>query len=299
MGEGPHGKRKFIDGIVAAVDGTVILDSQVQEKVHKGPLVVVSPSPALDSALSKEKALQDEINMSIILRKCKELEITVEESKVDEHITRILEQNKTNLDGLKEFLRQQGKSFPSYRQDIKNQILLMHFRGRVLMPLVKVTERDIENYYAKKTGTSAETISLHLRQLSFPARVGTSAYGEQEKKAQVLYKSLSDSKDKKAIEKALAAQDASLMVVKAKDLAPQIRAEVESLGEGQISKPIATGDGLYLVYVERKDFADSGKFAEQKEALENELRQNELAVQLERWLAQERSKSKITIMDQK
>jgi peptidyl-prolyl cis-trans isomerase SurA len=296
-------EKTFLDGVVAEVDASPILHSQIDEKVKKGPLIKVSPYPAPESASSYEQALQDEINMRIIVRKAGELGIEIEDAKIEEHIEKIQQQNKLSRAGLIDFLSQQGKTFKSYRKDTENQLLLMHFRGRVLMPLVKVTQRDIENYYAKKTGTSSEAISFYLRQIFLAAPANSPQYKKQQQKAEEIYQQLSKGKNFRELEKSFDRGDgnqaAETFVVKAKDLAPQIRAEVEALGEGQFSKPIATGAGVYVIFVERKDFADKGGFAAQKEQLEYELRQNELATQLNRWLEQERSKSKITIVHPK
>jgi peptidyl-prolyl cis-trans isomerase SurA len=288
-------ERVFRDGIVAEVDGAAILHSQVDEKVKEGPLITVSSFPADESAPVYERALQDLINSRLIKRKAAEKGIEVEESKVDEHIDRIIAENHLTKTRFKQLLREQGKSYEEYRQDIKDQMLLMHFRGRELMPLVKVTQRDVENYYFKKSGTSAEVTNLQLRQIFLPASKGSSDYQNKLLKAQEIHNQLLKGKSFKELEKEHLKAEGSTFTVKVRDLAPQIRTVVAALGEGEFSPPVATDSGIYVFMVEKKTFADSGGFAAQKEKLEYELRQEELNEQLKRWLKDERLKANITL----
>jgi parvulin-like peptidyl-prolyl isomerase len=295
-------ERTFVDGMVAKVDNAPILHSQVDEKVKKGPLIRVSPYPAAETADSYERALQDEVNFRIVMRKAKELNIEVEESKVDEQMERIMKPKDApplTLPQFEQLLIREGKTLKAFRQDLRDQYLLMHFRARVIMPLVKVTQRDVENHYLKKAGTPAESVKFHLQHIAFSAVAGSSEYAKQQERAQAFCAQLAAGKSLKEAEGALEAGHAtpsSPWVVQAKDLAPQIRGEIEPLSEGQASKPIAAADGVHVFFVERKEFAGSDEFAAQKEQLEYELRQEELGVQLQRWLEQERAKSKITIL---
>ncbi len=300
---GVHPPREFVDGIVVRVNDTAIIHSQVDEKVKKGPLIRVSSYPAAESADSYERALQDEINHCLVMRKAKELNIEVEENKIDEQLERLMKPKDAppiSPQQFEQLLIHEGKTLKGFRQDLKDQFLLMYFRSRVIMPLVKITQREVENFYFKKSGVPAESVKFHLQHLFFAASADNKpVYKDQLGRAEDLYRQFSTGKPLKQVVTALDSAyvtGPNVWVVEAKDLAPQIRAEIEPLSEGQGSKPISASDGIHIFYLESKEFAGSDKFAAQKEQLEYELRQEELVVQLQRWLEQERSRAKITMI---
>lgn len=295
---------ELVDRVAAIVDGSPILYSDVMQKVRSGPLVVVSEFPATESAPAYEKALQDAVNFELVIAKAKEMEIDVRDEEVEAEIRGFLESRGLNRDGLLEHLRGQGMTYEDYRSDFKNQMILRRFQGRVITPLVKITDRDVETYFMKKVGAADDAMELVLRQILIALPKGAAEDIVDAKKRLVadVHQKLKDgmafvdavkvySDDQNARE-----SGGLMRGLKLKDLAGTIRGAVQGLDVGQFSTPTQTAMGFHIFYLEEKQFIGTREYAQQKRQLEMELRTLELASQTRQWLNEQRQRSKVEII---
>ncbi len=293
----------LLDRIVAIVDGYPVLHSDVMEKVSKGPLVVVSEYPATEKSTPYEQALQDKINFELVMQEAHELELDVTEGEVEHEIEQFLKQRNLGKDGLLDFLSSQGTTYERYRSDFRDQMILRQFQGRVIKPSVKITDRDVETYYLKKSGTTAELIELTLRQIFIKVDENSTndiIEGKQTLAADV-YRKLADGLNFEEAVKLYSdgpgRETGGLMKgIKLTDLAGQIRSEVENLQLEQFCSPVRTSLGFHIFYLADKKFSGSDDFLKQKNRLEFELRNVELAAQTRKWLTEKRKKSKVDII---
>lgn len=294
----------LVDRIVAIVDAHPILASQVQAKVDKGPLVVVSEFPAEESAPPQERALQDAINFELVLIKAKDLEIDVRDDEVDQEIKSFLDSRSVTRDELMEHLKGQGQTYEQYRDDFRDQMILRRFQGRVIAPLIKVTDKDVETYYLKKSGATSDLVELVLRQILISVSPTSSDDVVEAKRrlSQEVHQKLVDGMGfaeavKVYSDEATARENGGLLgPVKSKDLAPAIRGEVEVLEPGKFTLPVRTSLGFHIFYLEEKRFAGSQEYQTRRRELEFELRNVELQNQTRRWLSEQRQKSKVEIL---
>ncbi len=297
-------EEKLVDRIVATVNREPVMFSAVDEKVKKGHTIAVSDFPAEDSASDFEKALQDAINLELIKQKAAELEIDVSDQDVDQEIQRFLESRQLTMDGLREALRGQGMSFDEYRADFKDQIILRRFQGHVISPLIKVTDKDIETFYLKKSGTTSESVRLVMRQILIKIPDGSVSEVEEGKLnlARSVHQKLSSGMAfEEAVkifsdESSARAKGGLMAEVSLKDLVPAIRSEVETLEVGKFTSPVKTANGYHIFYLVQKKFTGSDEFLRQKRQLEFELKNVELVNQTKKWLAEQRRKTKIDII---
>jgi peptidyl-prolyl cis-trans isomerase SurA len=295
---------KVVDRIVAEVNGDALLLSDVEDKIKTGQVVVVSEYPATDKDSDFEKALQDQINFKLILQRVDELEITVEDGEVEAEIKEFLKQRNLNDEGLKEALSQQGMTYAEYKKDFKNQMMVRKFQGRVIGPLIKVTDKDLENYFLKKTGTTSDNVRLQLRQIfiKIPGdAIATVVEGKNSRAREVHQKLLAGMNFGEAAklysDDPAAQENGGFMnEVKLNELSDMIRPEIETLTTGAFTQPIKTPGGFYIFYLEKKRFSGSDDFGRQKKQLEYELKNIEFASQTKKWLAEQRRRSKIKII---
>ena len=170
--------------------------------------------------------------------------------------------------------------------------------------MIKITDKDIETFYLKKSGTTADLVELTLRQILI--RVATDATPEVLQAKQNLSREVHaklqaglDFKDAVKIysDDTAARETGGLMQgVKLKDLSGAIRSEVENLESLAFTNPIQTSAGFHLFFLEERKFSGSRDFLEQKSNLEMELRTLELNIQTKRWLTEQRQKSKIEVI---
>lgn len=294
----------LVDRVVAIVNGKPILYSEIQEKIHSGFPVGVSFYPATEDSSVFDKALQDAINVKLIEQKAEELEIDVPPEELDKQIQETLKYRNLTEENLRDELAKTGMSYEVYRNGFKQQMLFRKFQGRVIRPLVKITEKDVETFYLKKTGSSAENIRLTLRQLliAVPSEATEDVIDAKLKLTRMIQQKIqggmsfaeavkiySDDPQAKTTE--------GLMTdIKLSDLSDEVREPIKALDIGQVSQPVKTSLGFHLFFLESKKFSGSQEFQRKKTDFETELMLIESDVQTKKWLSEMRRKTDIKIV---
>jgi peptidyl-prolyl cis-trans isomerase SurA len=296
---------QLIDKLVAEVNGDAITLSEVQAKVEKGPLIEVSPFPAAENDPPLKVAMQDLINKKLVMQKASELDIEVTDDALNEEIKRFLERRNLNRDALNTALAQQGMTYDQYRDDFRTQMVINQFQGRELMPQIKVTDRDIQLYYLRNSGTMAENIRLTLRQLQISVPSNTVDTVKEGKK-QLVEKVFQELEGGMPFEQAVkiysdnegARETGGLMPqIYLKDLAPQFQGAIKDLEEGKYTRPIETPVGYFIFQVGKREFTGSEEYKKQKPQLEAMLRQEEMGRLLSKWIEAQRRRSDIKIKE--
>jgi peptidyl-prolyl cis-trans isomerase SurA len=301
---GQEAGEELVDKIVAIVHTTPILYSKVQDKVKKGPLVVISDYPSTEESPPFDRATNDAINYELVMDKITELEIEIKDAEIEDQIDKLLKEQNLDRNGLTDFLAQQGKNYAEYKDDFRNQMLLMRFKGRVVAPLVKVTDRDIETYFLKKSGGQSDAVVLDLRQILI--QVDKDATPEvikaKEAMAKEVHQKISGGTEFSEAVKLYSdgpdarTQGGQMKAVKLRDLSKELRTEIEKLTAGEYTTPIRTSLGFHIFILDEKKFSPSAEFLSQKQKLEYDLRNQELMEQTRRWLQEARQKTKIQLI---
>lgn len=291
-------KESVVDRIVALVDSEPILYSEIQEKIDHAPLVKVSDYPSTEKDDNFTRAMNDAINDRLIKAKAEELEIVVNDEEVEEQITRMLsESGGYNRESLKTFLQQQGKTYEAYKTDIRDQMIFMRFRGRVIIPRIKLSPQDIQAYYLKKQGSTQEFVELTLRQIIVQDVDDPVIGKEKEKLAQQIFEKLKAGMSFADAEKIYSnGQRQETKIFKLRDLTQEIRRHLDNLKVGEFTPPVKTPLGYIIFYCDDRNLTGSQDFLRQQKQLEQELRNIELNRQTQNWLKTERAQSNIKIV---
>lgn len=296
---------QLIDRLLAEVNGEAITFSQVQTKVNKGPLIEVSPYPALESDPPEKVALQDLVNKTLIMQKADELDLEISDSDLNEEINKFLQRRNMTREALMEALAQQGMSFDQYKEDFRTQSIIQMFQGRELLPQLKITDRDVQLFYLRNSGSMAENIKLTLKQLDISVPPGA-VDAVKEGKKQLVEKVYQELEGGMPFEQAVkiysdsesARENGGAMPpIYLKDLAPTFQSSIKDLEEGRYSRPIETPGGYFIFYVSKKEFAGNEQYEKQKPQLEAALRQEEMGKLLQKWIEGQRRRSNIKIKD--
>jgi peptidyl-prolyl cis-trans isomerase SurA len=303
--------RKLIDGVVAQVDKEPpILHSKIQEKVDVGPVILVSPFPATAEDPAYKRALQDEINLGLVLKRARELEIKVSAEDIDNQVRVLLKQEgaqKLDLRELEAFLQETHKTMESFRKDLETQMLVMRFLGREIMPQVKTTQRDLEAFYLQQPGHRESAVLVQLKQILVPCDPDAPPALREEKKklADEAYLKLQGGMEFSTAVRLYSdgglqgADKAKPIEIKLADLPPNLQEALSGVGlkGGSFTEPKLTPQGYRILYVVDSKFASSEDFLRQKDQLEQKLRQSLREKELVAWLQKARNKAKIYLVN--
>jgi len=296
--------RTLVDRLIAEVNGEPISYSEVMEKVTNGPLVTVSPFPAKEEDPPFDVALQDTINSKLIVQKAEELQLEVTDERLEEELASFLSKRSMTKEKLMEALTQEGMTYEKYKESFRDQMILRQFQGRVIYPSVKITDRDVELYYMKSTGDLADNMKLDLKQIWIKIEADSSPGVKQGKEelANSVFQKLQGGMNFEEAVKVYSDNESSrstggkMAPLFLRDLADNFRAAIEGLDEGQFTRPIMTGNGLYIFYVEKKTLSGGDDFERKKAELENKLMQEEVGRLTTQWLEDQRRRSKVRIL---
>lgn len=296
----------MIDRVLAVVDARPIFYSDIKRKIETGPLVVVSEFPADKDATNQTKALNDAINFELILSAAKDLDVEVADADLDQEINNYMneQQPKLTKDKLIELLANEGETWESYRRDFRSQMTLRRFQRRVIVPAIKVTDKDIETYFLTQAGSGAtDLVEVSLRQIVIKIDPELSKDLQEARRslAQDIHTKLKGGLD--FVEAAGLYSDdpesrkgASTMTIKIKDLSPNIRNVVDPLKAGEFTGPIQTPGSIMFFQVVDRKLAVNNDFKARRQQLEQELKLVELKNQTNRWLADQRQKVTIKMI---
>ena len=293
--------RELLDRLAAEVNSEPILYSEIQEKVTKGPKIQVSEFPASQGASDYEKALQDAINLRLIRSYTDQIELLVNEEDVQQHLERLKKHYSISEEELRHQIEMGGKSYSHYLKDVKDQILLARFQGRVIMPGVKVTDKDILAYYLRQNASKPEAVVLQLRRIviPLPGQPGDVVREAKLRHASAIYQKLKGGMNFSEARQLYSEHDQQQepSEFRLNELNQSIRNAVAPLSPGQFTAPLEISGSIYLFYLEDKKVATDSDFEQRKEAIAFELRQREAGTQLTHWLKEERLKNKIRIIN--
>lgn len=279
----------LVDKIVAVVDGYPLLHSEVEDKLSAGPLVVLTDFPADNTTSRRRRAINDLINLQLVREALADHNVEIDDQQVEKRIDDFLASRNLNRADLKDFLQAQGKSYRQYQQDFRTQMIVDLFYRSLIVPQIKITTADVYTYYLKKSGRGGDLTTIDLRQILIPS--------DKQQQAEQLYRELQQGLAfDKAVERYHDSRVTSEMpTILLKDLASNLRVEVEGLDVGAFSKPVKTALGYHIFQVLAKKQHTDEKFLADKEQLELELKNKELARQTRLWLSKRHQQIDITL----
>ena len=300
----PAQAESLVDRIVAVVNGQPILHSEVQEKLAAGLTVTVSAYPAKEQDPPYRQALEDEINMELVLQKSNEIGVSIPDDQVERQIIDGLQSRGLSREALMRELERSNYSYEAYKENYRRQMIFRQFQGMVIRPSVKITDRDVESYYLRKSGSSAESVTIGLSQILI--KVPSGANSDLEKGKEKLIKDVRKKLDSgMTFEQAVRVysddelskgKGGDMGEVRVSDLAPLIQDAIKSLEVNQYTQPIRTPLGFHIFLMRSKKFAGSEEYLRLKKGLEQELILAENEKQTRRWLEDQRKRSEVTII---
>lgn len=137
------------DRIVALVGDDVItlrelqvrLDSAVAQLKRQG-----TPLPPQD--VLQRQMLERMITDLVQTQSAKENGIRIDDTMLDQAITRIAAGNKMSVADFRKALEKDGIAFASFREEIRGEILISQLRERDVDSRIKISEGEIDNYLA-------------------------------------------------------------------------------------------------------------------------------------------------------
>ncbi|MES2356670.1 MAG: peptidylprolyl isomerase [Pseudomonadota bacterium] len=155
-----------LNRIVAVVNDDIITLSELDDRkrIVLGQLKKQGTPVPADDLLSRQ-VLERMIADKVQLQLAKETGIKVDDTQLDRTMQRIAEDNRMTLGEFRTAIEKDGMSFTTFREDIRNEILLTRLREREVDNTITVTESEVEAELATESSRRAQENEYRLQHI--------------------------------------------------------------------------------------------------------------------------------------
>lgn len=145
--ERPAGRVVLLDRIVAVISDQVITRRELDERMKTVVLELQrqgTPLPPND--VLEKQVLERMIQSRLQLQFAKETGLRIDDSALDSAIGRIASNNKLSVQELRGLIEKDGINFARYREDIREEIILVRLREREVENKIQIADSEIDNF---------------------------------------------------------------------------------------------------------------------------------------------------------
>ncbi|MGH8179893.1 MAG: peptidylprolyl isomerase [Steroidobacteraceae bacterium] len=244
----------LLDRIAAVVNDGVVLESEVDAQMKE----VTSRLQAQNMALPADSVLHKQVLDRLILQRI-ELEqanhdgITISEDQLNSALEDVAKHNNIPFSDLPTVLAQQGIDYASYREQMRQQLVLGLLRQRDVLQRIDVTPREIDQFMAKQIQqpANAEYHVSHIL-IAVPPNATPEQITQAQQRADDVYHRASKGEDFSKLAVAYsnsedALEGGSLGWRQGSELPTFLTSTILSLKPGQVGAPLRTPTGIHIV----------------------------------------------------
>ena len=249
---------KVFDKVAAKINSEIITLSAVEEKTE----LLRNKYERLSSvSISQQELLSEALNM-IIEEKLQTQEgekrgMVVDEASIDAALKNISDKNGLDEGQLEEMLEREGKTLSSFRNHIRDQIMVSKVSRFEMSNRVKVSDKEINNYYSSHQKEFWKDSQIRARHILFIVEPGASEKNRREKLDQakkILYK-IREGGDfiniaREYSEDVSASNGGDLGFITRGKMVAEFEEAAFSIKERQVSDIIKTEYGYHIIKVE-------------------------------------------------
>ena len=239
-----------VEGIAAVVNDQVISLYDVDQRVDLFFATSGIEKSAEMTERMRQQVLRSLVDEKLQLQEATRVEIEIEDAEIEERMELLAKQDNRTLDGIKEFLEDKAIEEDTLKAQIRaelawNQFVRRNFGGRI-----SVGDMEIEEQYEKAVKAVNQT-----RYLVSEILLNLDNFSTEEQVRQIsgeIVKQLQSGISFPAVARQFsiaptAAQGGQLGWISADQLNPRLSQVVRQMQVGQISSPVPTTGGVYIL----------------------------------------------------
>jgi peptidyl-prolyl cis-trans isomerase SurA len=250
-------KAELLERIVAVVEDNVILDRELTFELNnivkklKANNVMIPPAFILRKQVL-ERLIIDKLQRQLAARSG----IRVSDEMLRSSVTEIARNNGLSVDEFRKELENQGISFQSFEENIRNEIIINQLRAREIGGRIKVTDREVKHYLETQGDIGEEKVQYHLGHIlvSIPEAASSTVIQKAKGKASKVIADLRAGADFK--QTAVAVSDGG-NALKGGDLGWRTVGEIPTLfvdsviklQQGEIAELIRSPSGFHIIKI--------------------------------------------------
>ncbi len=153
-----------IDSVVAVVNDDVITRYELDDRIRDVVRQLQRQNTPLPSMDVLQKQILERMITDMLQRQyAKETGVRVDDSQLDQAITRIAQQNKfPSLAAFRAKLEADGVNYKKFREEIRSEIISTRLRKREVESKIMISDKEVDDYLANKARLGSEGEEFHL-----------------------------------------------------------------------------------------------------------------------------------------
>ena len=248
---------RVLDKVAAKVNSEIITLSVIEERAE----ILRQKYVGAPISISEQDLLKEALNMvieeSLQIQEGKKLGFVIDEDAVDAAMEEIIKKNDLADGQLQEMLKREGRTLKSYKNHIRDQIMVSKITRFEIGNRVKVSEKSIIKYYKENQKEFWQEGKVKARHILFIAEHGSSEKIRREKlqQAKKILLKLRKGNDfaklaMKYSEDISASNGGDVGFVGRGKMVPEFEEAVFNLKPGQVSDIVKTEYGYHIIKVE-------------------------------------------------
>lgn len=246
------------DFIVAIVNSEPVTNNEVRARIQR---VIDTMKSQGAQQLPAIQELSREVLERLIVEKAqiqtaKETGIKVDDFAIDQAIQNLAQQSGLSPEAMRREVIQRGQTEASFREDIRNQLLMQRLQNREVDGRVKVTEHDIDQYMADQREHNAQSdmattlINLGHILITVPERATPSEISQRQALAQKALEAARTEADFAAVAKRFSEGGQAELGMRPANRYPNVFIEsVATTPVGGIVGPVRSAAGFHILKV--------------------------------------------------
>ena len=246
-----------LDRIAAVVNNGVILQSKLDQTLaqvlHQ---YVAHPQQLPPKSILERQVLNRLILMKLQVQRAHENGIRVSDQELNAALRNVAARNRMSLDQLRQAIARQGGSFTAFQHEVNNQILVQKLRESVLKGSVQVSQTEVNNLLASPLSRAGE-VKLGQILIAIPEGASPSQVSAAKRKAEKVERALAGGMDFNAAavqysQAQNALEGGSVNWRRVDELPTALAGIVLKMKPGQITPPLRSPEGFYILKIENK-----------------------------------------------
>jgi len=243
-----------LDRIVAVVNDGVITQNQLNTRVRSATMQLHRQKVQLPPhEILRQQVLDQMITERALVQTAKEAGVNVDDNDLDQAMVRVAANQKMTPQQMRQTVEKDGVTWPEFREEIRNQMMIARVREREVDARVNVTPGEVDNFLANQSATGAGE-EVHLAHIVI--RIPEGASPETLNKLRLKAVSIDDqAKAGKDFGQLAATYSESNDAMQGGDLGsrpidslPQVMSSaIANLKPGQVSDVVRSPSGFHIV----------------------------------------------------
>jgi len=247
----------LLDRVAAVVNDDVILKSELDKRVQDTEREIAAQNsgatlPAQD--VMRKQVVDQMITVRLELAQAENRGITVSDDAVNQALTHIADRAHVTLEQIPDSLKQQGIDYTTFRQDIRNQIVIQNLQQQVLNDELRITQQELDDqiHADQSNGDSDTDYQLSQILVATPLNPTPDDISKARQKADAIYQKLKGGADFAST--AIASSDDQQALKggiigwrKGSELPGVFANIVPQMKPGDFSEPVQSVSGFHIV----------------------------------------------------